>query len=108
MQDLILEENAQAIQEDSGSEFILDDGIKHFAHNELNDLVCDLGLSKDGAEFFGFLIKEENLLAFGVTYSWYIHRERDLTVFYSAEAKIVFCNDIHNLIAQLSLRYKSP
>jgi len=54
-----VEEDAQAAQEDWDSEFILDDSPKHFAQNELNDLIRNVGLSKNDTELLGSRHKEK-------------------------------------------------
>ena len=61
-----VEDNAETIQKDSGSNFLLDGGSKIITQDELNDLVHDLGLSKDFDELFGSRLKEKNLLCAGL------------------------------------------
>jgi hypothetical protein len=46
-----------------------------FAQSELNDVIRDLGLSKEKAEILGSRLKEKNLLAAGTSTYWYRSRE---------------------------------
>ncbi|GBM78011.1 hypothetical protein AVEN_13029-1 [Araneus ventricosus] len=49
-------------QDEYSSDFSVDEGPQPFSRSELNDLVRDLGLSKDGSEFLGSRLKNKNLL----------------------------------------------
>ncbi|GBN41486.1 hypothetical protein AVEN_140491-1 [Araneus ventricosus] len=46
-------------QDESCSDFSVDEGPQPFYESELNDLVRDLGLSKDGAELLGSRLKNK-------------------------------------------------
>ena len=50
---------------------------QRFVQNELNDLVRDLGLTKEAAEVLGSRLSTKNLLAPNTTFSWYRHREKE-------------------------------
>ncbi|GBM43452.1 hypothetical protein AVEN_74170-1 [Araneus ventricosus] len=78
-------------QDESRSDFSVDEGPQPFSQSELNDLVRDLGLSKDGAEFLGSRLKNKNLLTPGTSFSWYRrHREKEFTQCFSKEGNLVF------------------
>ena len=72
-------------QDESSSDFSVDEGPQPFSQSELNDLVRDLGLSKDAAELLGSRLKNKNLLSPGTSFSWYRHREKEFTQFVSKE-----------------------
>ncbi|GBL85454.1 hypothetical protein AVEN_34634-1 [Araneus ventricosus] len=56
-------------QDESSSDFSFDEGLQPFSKSDLNDLVRDLGLSKDGAELLGSRLKNKNLLTAGTSFS---------------------------------------
>ncbi|GBL87888.1 hypothetical protein AVEN_192062-1 [Araneus ventricosus] len=70
--------------------FLLMRGPQPFSQSELNDLVRDLGLSKDGVESLGSRLNYKNLLTPGTSFSWYRHREKKFTQFFSKEGNLVF------------------
>ncbi|GBM12445.1 hypothetical protein AVEN_55283-1 [Araneus ventricosus] len=72
-------------QDESSSDFSVDEGPQPFSQSELNDLVRDLGLFKDGVELLGSGLKYKNLLKPGTSFSWYRHREKEFTQFLSEE-----------------------
>ncbi|GBM39095.1 hypothetical protein AVEN_190229-1 [Araneus ventricosus] len=85
-------------QDESSSDFSVDEGPQPFSQRELNDLVRNLGLSKDGAELLGSRLKNKNLLTPGTSFSWHRrHREKEFTQFFSKEGNLVFCNDVQGL-----------
>ena len=76
-----------------------------FTQHELNDLVRDLGLSKEAAELLGSRLKAKNLLAPGVVSSWYRHREKDFAPYFAQENDLVYCTDPQGLVGKLGIRY---
>lgn len=92
-------------QDESSSDLSVDEGPQPFSQSELNDLVRDLGLSKDAAELLGSRLKNKNLLSPGTSFSWYRHREKEFTQFFSKEGNLVFCNDVHGLIKCFEIEY---
>jgi hypothetical protein len=84
--------------DESSSDFSVDEGPQPFSQSELNDLVRDLGLYKDAAELLGSRLKNKNLLSPGTSFSWYRHREKEFTQFFSKEGNLVFCNDVQGHI----------
>lgn len=75
-----------------------DKSPKLFTQGELNDLVRDLNLTKDAAEVLGSRLKSKNLLAPGVAFSWYRHREQEIVSFFKEKDSMVFCHDINSLM----------
>ncbi|GBL92566.1 hypothetical protein AVEN_123753-1 [Araneus ventricosus] len=92
-------------QDESSSDFSVDEGPQPFSHSELNDLVRNLGLSKDGAELLGSRLKNKNLLTPGTSFSWYKHREKEFTQFFSKEGNLVFRNDVQGLMKCFDIEY---
>lgn len=74
---------------------------QQFIQAELNDLVRDLGLSKDAAQILGSRLKDKNVLAPGTTFSWYRHREKEFAEYFSQEGSLVFCNNIPEVVMKL-------
>ncbi|GBM85111.1 hypothetical protein AVEN_62867-1 [Araneus ventricosus] len=73
--------------------------------SELNDLVRDLGLSKGGVELLGSRLKNKNLLTSGTSFSWYRHREKKFTQFFSKDGNLVFRNDVQGLKKCFDVEY---
>ncbi|GBM66874.1 hypothetical protein AVEN_213367-1 [Araneus ventricosus] len=84
-------------QDESSSDFSVDGGPQPFSQSDFNDLVRDLGLSKDGAELLWSRLKNKNLLTPGTSFSWYKHREKEFTQF--------FCNDVQGLRKCFDIEY---
>jgi hypothetical protein len=56
-----------------------------FTQSEPKDVIRDLGLPKEKAEFLGSRLKEKNLLAAGTSVYWYRSREQEFTCYFSQE-----------------------
>ena len=50
--------------------------IDKFTHSELNDLIRELELTAEKSELLGSRLREKNMLASGVKFSWYRNREK--------------------------------
>ncbi|CAL1671987.1 unnamed protein product [Lasius platythorax] len=74
-----------------------------FTQQELNDLIRDLGLPKDGAEYLATTLKRKNLLSKGATAYFYRDREKDFRQYFSHNKKcsLVFCSDVNGLMNAL-------
>lgn len=96
-----------APQNESTSDFSVDEGPQLFSQIQLNDLVRDLGLSKDAAELLGSRLKNKNLLSSGTSFSWYRHREREFTQYFTKEGNLVYCNDVRGLMKCFEIEYDS-
>jgi hypothetical protein len=59
-------------------------------HSKLNDLIRELQLTKEKNESFGSRLREKNMLAFGVKFSWYRNREKEFRKYYAQEYQLVF------------------
>ncbi|GBN51421.1 hypothetical protein AVEN_180577-1 [Araneus ventricosus] len=73
-------------QDESSSDFSVDEGPQPFSQRELNGLVRGLGLSKDGVELLGSRLKNKNLLTPGTSLSW--AKEVLCTEYDSSECRI--------------------
>ena len=78
-----------------------DRAIDKFTQSELNDLIRELQLTKEKSELLGSRLREKNMLASGVKFSWYRNREKEFRKYYAQEDQLVFCTDIRNLLHQL-------
>lgn len=75
------------------------DNLKQlFAQAELNDLVRDLGLTKEKAELLGSRLKEKHLLEPGTSICHYRTRDKQFTKFFRQDEDLVYCHDIVSLI----------
>jgi hypothetical protein len=74
---------------------------QRFAQNELNDLVRELGLTKESAEVLGSRLSSKNLLAQNTSFAWYRHREKEFLPYFAEADELVYCCDIPGLIKQL-------
>jgi len=81
---------------------------ERFDQNELSDLIRDLNLSKDSSELLASRLKEKNVLQPGTKITFYRRREKDLLPFFTKENKLVFCNDIGNLLKKTGLSEYNP
>jgi hypothetical protein len=82
--------------------------IDTFTQSELNDLIRELQLTKEKSELLGLRLREKNMLASGVKFSWYRNREKEFRKYYAQEDQLVFCTDISNLLHQLGEREYDP
>jgi len=72
--------------------------------DELNDLVCDLELSKSKAELLGSRLKQWNLLEKNVRISSF-RSHQQLVPFFRKEDDLVFCYDVDGLINALGIKH---
>jgi hypothetical protein len=49
--------------------------IDKFTQSELNDLITELKLTKEKSGLLGSRLRDKNMLAFGVKFSWYMNCE---------------------------------
>jgi hypothetical protein len=77
-----------------------DKSIDKFTESELNDLIRELQLTKEKSKLLGSRLRQKNMLASGVKFSWYRNREKEFRKYYTQEDKLVFCTDIRNLLHQ--------
>ena len=98
---------AQESQEDEEASFS-DDTPHPFSQNELNDLVCDLNLSKSSAEFLASRLKEKNLLSDATGITFYRNRHQEFLHFFFEEKDLVYCTDIVHLLQKLGVSHYEP
>ena len=79
-----------------------------FSQIELNDLVCDLGLSKQAAEVLASRLKEKNLLDSFAKVSYFRTRDENFVNFFSEVNLFVYCHDISGLLLQLGISVYNP
>jgi hypothetical protein len=72
---------------------------------ELDDLVCDLSLSKEKSELLGSRLKDWNLHQSGATVSHFRNRHCKLAAYYAVEHCVCFCHDVTGLMKELDNRY---
>ncbi|GBM64655.1 hypothetical protein AVEN_91722-1 [Araneus ventricosus] len=89
-------------QDESSSDFSVDEGPQPFSQSQLNDLVRDLGLSK------GPRLKNKNLLTPDTSFSWNRHREKEFTQFFSKKGNLNvsnISNDVQGLKKCFDVEY---
>jgi len=94
-------------EHESSSDFEEDERPKFFSQEEMNDLVRDLNLPKDPAEFLGSRFKNKNVLLPGVSFSWFRHREKEFVPYFAQEDLLVYCVDVEGLMGQFKIPYDS-
>jgi hypothetical protein len=72
-----------------------------FDQDELNDLVRDLGLSKQSSELLASRLKEKNCLAPKTSITFYRNRDISFRKFFSREDDLVYCNNIGGLLSKI-------
>ena len=71
----------------------------------LNDIVCDLNLSKKQAELLGSRLKGWNLLCQDTKVCFYHGHHEEFKDFFSQEDGVVFCNDVCSIMEVLGQEY---
>jgi hypothetical protein len=73
--------------------------------DELNDLACDLELSKSKTELLGSRLKQRNLLEKNARISSFRSRHQLLVSFFRKEDDLVFCYDVDGLMNALRIKH---
>ena len=81
---------------------------KPFSQGRLNDLVCDLGLSKKSSEISASRLIEHGMLDSGTKITFYRDRDDLLIRFSTMEDDFVCCNNIQGLLSQMGLPEYNP
>lgn len=103
-----LPEPSESESEQLDDEFQVEDcGPQQFSQEELNDLVRDLGLSKESAELLGSRLQEKNLLRSGTSFSWYRSREKQFESNFSQDGELVYCSDVPKLMSMFNIQHVS-
>lgn len=73
------------------------------SQSQLNDLVRDLGLPKDGSELLASFLKHNNLLQPSTKVSFYRDRDSEFRKFFvmDKDISLVYCTDVEGLINKL-------
>jgi len=76
------------------------DSEEEITQAELNDLVRDLGLPKDGSEYLASWLKKRKKIGPQVKISYYRDRDKEFRQFfeYDKDLSLVFCNNVEGLI----------
>lgn len=108
-----LDEYSEEYESDDGiseSEHVSDDytpdgqgntAPQTFTQKELNDLIRDLGLPKNGAEYLASVLKKKNLLSKKTKVSFYREREKEFRKYFSRHSDLVYCSNIQGLMNEL-------
>ena len=81
---------------------------QQFSQPELNDLVRDLGLSKNAAEVLASRLQEKNQLSHTTKVSYFRNREQAFVPFFTEENKFVYCHNISGLLQELGMPVYHP
>ena len=81
---------------------------KLFSQGQLNDLVRDLGLSKESSEILASRLGEHNILESGTKITFYLDRDDLLIRFFTLEDDFVYCNNIKGLFLEIGLPEYNP
>ena len=76
---------------------------KQFTQQELNDLIRDLNLSKQGSELLVSRLKEKNCLQPDAKITFYRNRETGILPFFSQDIDLVYCNNIIGLLLKMKI-----
>ena len=72
-----------------------------FDQGSLNDLVRDLGLSKESSELLASRLRERNLLLPETRVTFYRTRDKSFRRYFTKEDSFVYCNDINGLFEEI-------
>ena len=72
---------------------------------ELNDLVRDLGLSKNKSELLGSRLQGWNLLQQETSISVYRNRDKDMVQFFNIDNDLSFCIDVNGLMLAIGYEH---
>ena len=76
-----------------------------FDQADQNDLIRDLGLSKESSQLLGSRLKEKHLLSKTMKFAWYRHRDAKFRKYFLAEEELVYCCNIVGLINEMGIEY---
>ena len=95
---------------DSDTDFVDTSTKEHenFNQAELNDLVRDLGLSKELSELLASRLKEKNMLQKETNVTFYWNREKDLLAFFKTDKDFVYCCDVAGLLKAMGVPQYDP
>ena len=92
-------------EDDGDEEYIISKTAtpQTFTQQELNDLIRELGLPKDGAEHLAAALKKKNLLSKGTSAYTYRNREKSFRKFFTKDdgKSLVYCSDVKGLVDEI-------
>ena len=74
-----------------------------FSEGQLNDLVCDLGLTKESTEILASRLGEHGILDSNTKIIFHHDRDNLLIRFFIMEDDFVHCNNIQGLLLEMGL-----
>ncbi|ESO06027.1 hypothetical protein HELRODRAFT_160140 [Helobdella robusta] len=109
LQDISDDESSSDEDQETEEEWpVVDDETPQlFSQQELNDLVCDLSLSKASAELLASRLKK-NLLSGCARITLYRNRHQEYLQFFSEVQDLVYCTDIAQLLHHLGVPQYKP
>ena len=81
---------------------------KPFSQGQLNDLIRDLGLSKESSEILASRLDEHGILGSETKITFYRNRDDMLIRFFTMEDYFVYCNYIQGLLSKMGLPEYNP
>ena len=81
---------------------------KLFSQGRLNDLVCDLGISKKLSKILPSRLGKHGILDSGTKITFYRDRDDLLICFFTMEDDFVYCNNIQSLLSEMGLSEYNP
>ena len=81
---------------------------KPFSQGQLNDLIRDLGLSKESCEILASRLDKHGILGLETKITFYRNRDDMLIRFFTMEDKFVYCNDMQGLPSKMGLPEYNP
>ena len=81
---------------------------KPFSQGQLNDLIRDLGLSKESSKILASRLDEHGILGSETKITFYRNRDDMLIRFFTMEDNFVHCNDIQGLLSKMGLPEYNP
>ena len=81
---------------------------KPFSQGQLNDLVRDLGLSKESSEILASRLGEHGILDLETKITFYRDRDDFLFCFFTMVDDFVYCNNIQGLLSEIGLPEYNP
>ena len=92
-------------EDDGDEEYIISKTAtpQTFTQQELNDLIRERGLPKDGAEHLAAALKKKNLLSKGTCAYTYRNREKSFRKFFTKDdgKSLVYCSDVKGLVDEI-------
>ena len=79
-----------------------------FSQGQLNDLVRDLDLSKESSEILASRLGEHGIPDSGTKITFHCDRNNLLIRFFTMEDDFVYCNNIQDLLSEMSLPEYNP